>query len=92
MPSMGELSLKTYADALEGRQDRPGALCPNDPDTSVLVQVQQAGGHAGQLSADELAQVIAWIEAGAPETGWRSTPPPTTSTTRRLDGRHRSAG
>jgi len=29
--------------------------------------VQTAGGHPGQLTAEELAIVSAWIEAGAPE-------------------------
>jgi hypothetical protein len=33
----------------------------------VLVQIQQAGGHPGQLSQDELNAVIEWIQAGAPE-------------------------
>jgi hypothetical protein len=33
------------------------------------------------LSDDELAQVIAWIEAGAPEKPGTATPPPTTATT-----------
>jgi hypothetical protein len=33
----------------------------------VLVQMQQLGGHPGQLSDQELQQVIEWIEAGAPE-------------------------
>jgi thiosulfate reductase cytochrome b subunit/mono/diheme cytochrome c family protein len=77
--SMSNLSLKTYADALKGGKSGP-AIVPGDPDQSVLVQVQQKGGHAGQLSADELAQVIAWIEAGAPETSGAATPPPTTTT------------
>jgi thiosulfate reductase cytochrome b subunit/mono/diheme cytochrome c family protein len=76
--SLGELSLKTYAGALEGGKTGPG-IVPNDPDASVIVQVQQAGGHAGQLSDAELAQVIAWIEAGAPESGGATTPPPTST-------------
>jgi hypothetical protein len=29
--------------------------------------MQSQGGHPGQLSNDELQQVIDWIEAGAPE-------------------------
>jgi mono/diheme cytochrome c family protein/thiosulfate reductase cytochrome b subunit len=74
--ALGELSLKTYADAVKGGKSGP-AVVPNDPDNSTLVTVQQQGGHAGQLSDAELAQVIAWIEAGAPETGGAATPPPT---------------
>ena len=62
----GGLSLKTYADALKGGKDGP-AIVPNDPDKSMLVKIQQAGGHPGQLSDDELALIIAWIKAGAPE-------------------------
>lgn len=73
---LGDLSLATYADALEGGADGP-AIVPGDPAASVLVQVQQAGGHAGQLSDAELAQVIAWIEAGAPEQAGAAAPPPT---------------
>jgi hypothetical protein len=40
---------------------------PGSPDESLLVTVQQAGGHPGQLTEAEIEQVIAWIEAGAPE-------------------------
>jgi mono/diheme cytochrome c family protein len=69
---MGDLSLKTYADALKGGKDGP-AIVPGDPDKSVLVQIQQKGGHPGQLSADELNRVIAWIKAGAPETSGASS-------------------
>jgi cytochrome b subunit of formate dehydrogenase/mono/diheme cytochrome c family protein len=78
--SMGELSLKTYADALKGGKTGP-AIVPNDPDASVLVQAQQKGGHSGQLSDAELTQVIAWIEAGAPESSGAQpvATPPTTS-------------
>jgi hypothetical protein len=43
------------------------AIKPGDPDQSLLVQVQQKGGHPGQLTPDELATIIAWIKAGAPE-------------------------
>jgi hypothetical protein len=32
-----------------------------------LVQKQQAGGHYGQLTPEEIAQLIEWINAGAPE-------------------------
>ncbi len=34
---------------------------------SLLVTRQQAGGHPGQLTPEELEAVIAWILAGAPE-------------------------
>jgi mono/diheme cytochrome c family protein len=78
--SLGNLSLKTYADALKGGNSGP-AVVPNDPDQSVLVQVQQKGGHAGQFTPEELDRIVKWIEAGAPEvasttTGPTSTPAP----------------
>jgi len=63
---VGGLSLSTYQDALAGGNSGP-AIVPGDPDTSVLVQMQSAGNHPGQLTIDELDQVIAWIKAGAPE-------------------------
>lgn len=56
----GGFTAKTYADVVK-------QLKPGDPDNSNIVIVQKKGGHPGQFSADELAQVIAWIKAGAPE-------------------------
>lgn len=63
---VGGLTLAKYEDALAGGKSGP-AIVPGDPDTSLLVIVQQRGGHPGQLTADELAQVIEWIRNGAPE-------------------------
>lgn len=63
---VGGLSLSTYQDALNGGNSGP-AIIPGDPDNSVLVQKQSLGNHPGQLTIDELNQVIAWIQAGAPE-------------------------
>jgi hypothetical protein len=62
----GGLNLSTYADALEGGNSGP-AVIPGDSDHSVLVIKQLAGGHYGQLTPDELALVIEWIKADAPE-------------------------
>jgi cytochrome c5 len=62
----GNLSLKTYAAALKGGKSGPGLVAGN-PDKSSVVQVQQKGGHPGMLSAAELASIIEWITAGAPE-------------------------
>ena len=45
---------------------RSGDL-PGDSANSLLVTKQQAGGHPGQLTPEEIAQVIEWIDAGAPE-------------------------
>jgi hypothetical protein len=63
---VGGLTLATYQDGLTGGSQGP-AFIPGDPDNSVLVQVQSAGGHPGQLTIDELNKVIEWILAGAPE-------------------------
>ena len=64
----GNLSLKTYQDALKGGQSGP-AIVPGKPDQSVLVKTQQGTSHPamGMLMPEELAAIIAWIEAGAPE-------------------------
>jgi hypothetical protein len=64
--SVGGLSLETYQKALAGGNSGP-AIVPGDPDASVLIQVQSTGGHPGQLTIDELNQVIEWITSGAPE-------------------------
>lgn len=63
---VGGLSLATYQEALAGGNSGPG-IVPGDPDASTVVQIQSQGGHPGQLSEEELQQVIEWIEAGAPE-------------------------
>ena len=60
------LTLTTYADALKGAKDGP-VIVPGNPDGSKLVQIQTAGGHPGQLTSDELKQIIAWIAGGALE-------------------------
>jgi hypothetical protein len=64
--TLGGLSLATYQAALTGGKGGP-AIVPGDPSASKLVSVQQKGNHPGQLTTDELAKVIAWIQAGAPE-------------------------
>jgi hypothetical protein len=60
------LNLSTHADAMKGGASGP-VIVPGDAENSLLVQKQQAGGHPGQLTPEELAQVIEWINAGAPE-------------------------
>lgn len=64
--SVGGLSLATYQDAITGGNNGPG-IVPGDSDTSLVVVIQAAGGHPGQLTETELQQVIDWINAGAPE-------------------------
>ncbi len=64
--TVGGLSLASYELALAGGNNGP-AIVPRDPEASLLVVVQGLGGHPGQLTPEELEEVIAWIEAGAPE-------------------------
>ena len=64
--AMAGLNLSTYADALKGGNSGP-VIIAGDAANSLLVQKQQAGNHPGQLTADEIAQVIEWINAGALE-------------------------
>jgi cytochrome b subunit of formate dehydrogenase/mono/diheme cytochrome c family protein len=64
--AMAGLTLTTYADALKGATDG-AVILPGNADGSKLVQIQTAGGHPGQLTADELKQIIAWIAGGALE-------------------------
>lgn len=61
-----DLSFTTYAQALEGGKTGPG-ITPGDLTTSSVVTILEAGGHPGQLSADELEALKDWILAGAPE-------------------------
>ena len=61
------LNLTTYATALAGSTTGP-VIIPGDALASLLIARQSADQpHFGQLTADELEVVIAWIEAGAPE-------------------------
>jgi hypothetical protein len=63
---VGGLSLATYQDALLGGNSGPG-IVPGSPNESMVVEIQLQGNHPGQLTDEELQQVINWIEAGAPE-------------------------
>jgi formate dehydrogenase subunit gamma len=64
--ALGGLNLSTYADAMAGGTSGP-VITPGDGANSLLVTKQQAGGHPGQLTPEEIAQVIEWIDAGALE-------------------------
>ena len=64
--AMGGLNLTTYAGAIGGGESG-AVITPGDSASSLLVVKQEAGDHPGQLTADELAQVKAWIDAGALE-------------------------
>ena len=74
----GNLSLKTYADALKGGKSG-AAVVPNKPDNSTLVTVQQKGGHLGQFTPEEIDRIVKWIAAGAPETASTSGTTPATT-------------
>ena len=62
----GGLNLSNYASAMDGASSGP-VIVAGDAENSSLVMVQQAGGHFGQFTADELQQIIEWINAGALE-------------------------
>jgi cytochrome b subunit of formate dehydrogenase/mono/diheme cytochrome c family protein len=64
--ALGGLNLTTYADAIKGGASGP-VIVPGDSANSLLIMKQQAGGHPGQLTHEEIAKMIEWIEAGAPE-------------------------
>jgi formate dehydrogenase gamma subunit len=64
--AMGGLNLSTYTDAMQGGASGP-VIISGDGNNSLLVIRQQAGGHPGQLTPEEIAQVIEWIDAGALE-------------------------
>ena len=64
--ALGGLNLSTYTDAMKGGASG-AVIVPGDGANSLLVTRQQAGGHPGQLTPEEIAQVIEWIDAGAIE-------------------------
>lgn len=62
----GGLILSTYADAMKGGASGP-IILPGDSTNSLIFIIQQPGDHYGQLTPEELAQVVEWINAGALE-------------------------
>jgi hypothetical protein len=42
-------------------------IIPGESVLSPLVLVQEAGGHAGQLTPEELTAIKEWIDTGAAE-------------------------
>jgi hypothetical protein len=63
-PTAG-LSFLTYADAMKGSQDGP-VILPGDSANSLLVKIQSAK-HFANFTSEELALILQWIDAGAPE-------------------------
>jgi cytochrome b subunit of formate dehydrogenase len=64
--ALAGIDFTSYAGAIKGGATGP-IIVPNDAANSKLILKQEAGNHPGQLSADEIAQLKAWIDAGAPE-------------------------
>ncbi len=64
--AMAGLNISTYADTLKGSASGT-IIISKDSANSKLIQKQSAGGHPGQLTPEEITQVKAWIDAGAPE-------------------------
>lgn len=60
------LDFSTYAGAMKGGTDGAVIVAGNSAN-SKLVQVQSGGQHFATFSADELAFIKKWIDAGAPE-------------------------
>jgi hypothetical protein len=60
------LNMLTYAGLMKGGADG-AVIVPGDSAGSKLVQVQSAGNHFANLTAEELAVIQQWIDAGAPE-------------------------
>jgi hypothetical protein len=71
----GGLDLSSYTAAVAGGAGGAGVV-PGDAAGSVIVQVQEAGGHPGQLSAADLDLIREWIDGGAVEAGSAGTTPP----------------
>lgn len=63
---LGGLDLSTYEGIIAGGNSG-SSLSTEQPDSSIIMTIQAAGNHPGQFTGDELALVLAWIEAGAPE-------------------------
>jgi len=63
---MGGLAVDTYANLVKGGATGPGIVA-GDAAASEVVKIQENGDHPGLFSAEELQQIIDWINAGAPE-------------------------
>ncbi len=63
--TLGGLSLTSYEAVMRGGNSG-SAVVAGQPEQSLLVKKQQ-GEHPGKFTDDELAMVIAWIRAGAPD-------------------------
>ena len=64
--ALGGLNVTSYDLAVEGGTSGPGIVA-GDPDGSQIYVRQAAGGHPGQLTESQIADLAEWINAGAPE-------------------------
>ncbi|TAK11249.1 MAG: hypothetical protein EPO32_12720 [Anaerolineae bacterium] len=60
------LDLNSYRGLLTGSRNGP-VVDTDAPAASVMVVRQEAGGHFGQMLADEIEALLSWITAGLPE-------------------------
>ncbi len=60
------LNFTTYSNDMKGSASEP-VILSGDSVNSLLVKKQEAGEHPGQFTPEEIAKIIAWIDAGAPE-------------------------
>jgi len=63
---MGGLTLTSFESVMHGGTSGP-AVTPKDPAKSSIITKQIAGGHPGQLTAEEIDLVRKWIADGAAE-------------------------
>ena len=63
---MANLDLSTYQSILNGNSSGKGVV-PGDLDNSIIFAKQDAGGHYGQMTPEQLDLLKTWILAGAPE-------------------------
>jgi hypothetical protein len=60
------LAFTTYAEAIAGGLNGP-VIVPGDAAGSPILPLQSSGTHYVSLGSEELAQLEAWIDVGAPE-------------------------
>jgi hypothetical protein len=58
--------MKTYSDLMTGSSNG-SVIVPGNSASSKLYQIQNAGGHFANLTAEELKIIKQWIDVGAPE-------------------------
>jgi cytochrome b subunit of formate dehydrogenase/mono/diheme cytochrome c family protein len=64
--AIGGLDITTYEQTLSGGVSG-AAVVPGNSVSSILMQIQTAGDHPGQLVESELSQIENWIANGAPQ-------------------------